>query len=98
MTKKQQFCAFLIKICVSKLEGPHYKIFFVVRTFEFGDTYFDQKCAKLAFFSDLSIKPLRKSKHKFLCNSADVTPQSAQNHILWYKNYSNAFFTDEKKF
>ena len=69
-----------------------------MKTFEFGDTVFDQKCAKLPFFSDLSIKPLRKSKHKFLCNSADVTPQSAQNHILWYKNYSNAFFTDEKKF
>ena len=33
------------------------KIFFVMRTFEFGDTVFDQKCAKLTFFGDLSIKP-----------------------------------------
>ena len=29
------------------------KKIFVVRTFEFGDTYFDQKCAKLQFFIHL---------------------------------------------
>ena len=69
-----------------------------MRTFESGDTVFGQRCTKLSCFGVLSIKPLRKSKHEFSYNSADVISQSVQNRILWYKNYLNAFFIDGKKF